>query len=107
MVWLRLLEDCEPRPLAGGAADEVGVVEVFFTFPPFFFFAPATAAGAGGGEGTTGEAGGEGSERSNEGVDPNRAPKEDNVELTDIFSEKRRKLRSNTLKPQKEKLRNG
>ena len=105
MVWQRLLEDCEPRPLAGGAADEVGAAKIFFAFPHFFFFVPTAAAGAGGGEGATGEAGGEGSERSDEDTDPNQAPKEDDVELSCISSKKR--LRLNTPRPPKDKLING
>ena len=97
-------KDREPRLLAGGAADEVGAIEVFFAFLSFFFFVPATAVGAGGGEGAAGEAGGEGSERSDEGADPNRAPEKDDVEWSDILSEKRRALRSDTPEPQTEKL---
>ena len=79
-------EDHEPRPLVDGTAEEVGAAEVFFAFPPSFFFVPIAAAGASVGEGATGEAGGKGSERSDEGADPNRAPEENDIELSDMFS---------------------
>ena len=74
-------KDREAGPLTDGTAEEVGAAGAFFTFPPLVFFIP----GGGGDEGATGEAGGDRSERSDEGANPNRAPKEDDVELSDIF----------------------
>ena len=78
-------EDLEAGLPADGAAEEVKAAWVFFTFPPLLFFIPATAAEAAGNEGTTGEAGGKGLERSYEGTDLNRASEEDDVELLDLF----------------------
>ena len=72
-------EDHDAKPLATVVGEGTGAAEVFFA-TLFFFFVPFSIVGGGGGEGTTGEAGGVGSECSDEGVDPNRAPDEDDVE---------------------------
>ena len=75
----------------------------------FFFFSCSTVEGGGGaeedsistsegGREANGEAGGEGSERSNEGADPNQAPEEDEVDSSDI-SLKRKSDTVNILKP--------
>ena len=77
-------EDREAGPPTADAREGAGAVEAFFAFPSFFFFILAATVGGSGGEGATGEADGEGLERSDEG----RAPDEDDVESPDIFLKK-------------------
>ena len=65
-----------------------------------FFFSYSTVNGGGGAEEDSisasegagvanGEPLGDGSERSDEGSDPNRTPEEDEADLSDMFSEKK------------------
>ena len=69
-------EDREDGPVTTVVGEEVGASRASFTFSPLDFFILAAAAGGDGDKG----AGGEGSERSDAGTDPNRALEEDDVE---------------------------
>ena len=79
--------DRDVGPPATVAKEGTGAAGVFFA-APFFFFVPVSTTEGGGGKGATSEVGGKGSECSDEGLDPNQAPDEDDVDSPDFFSKK-------------------
>ena len=92
-------EDHEAGLSTRVAGEDSCATEALLDF--FFFFSWSTVEGSEGakgnsisategGEEATGEAGGKGSIRSDEGSDPNRAPEEDEADSLDIFSKKKR-----------------
>ena len=72
-----------------------GAADVFLAALSFFLF-PLSAVRGDSGKGTTGKAGGVGSEYSDEGIDPNWALDEDDADSSDIFSGRKIRTFSNS-----------
>ena len=102
------LEDCEAGLFVKIIGEDGRATKAFLGI--FFFFSYSTvegderakedsiAASVGGGE-ATGEVGGVGSERSDEGADPNRAPEEEDIDSSDIFLKRKKNDKISISKP--------